>query len=164
MPTFDVVSEVDLHEVTNALDQANREVSTRFDFKGTDSRFEMDDTVITMISQSDFQLQQMHEMLLSKLSKRGIDVGDRAQGKGDQHRIDAFIFKGNFLTRQVQPFDREGQPLDPLLAQPPPARGRFQCVKMRDLAMVVMGGVVSRPEADLQNAALRFRHDRLAFV
>jgi uncharacterized protein YajQ (UPF0234 family) len=84
MPTFDVVSEVDLHEVTNALDQANREVSTRFDFKGTDSRFEMDDTVITMISQSDFQLQQMHEMLLSKLSKRGIDVGAVDTGKVEQ--------------------------------------------------------------------------------
>ena len=84
MPTFDVVSEVDLHEVTNALDQANREVSTRFDFKGTDSRFEMDETVITMISQSDFQLQQMHEMLLSKLSKRGIDVGAVDTGKVEQ--------------------------------------------------------------------------------
>ncbi len=83
MPTFDVVSEVDLHEVTNALDQANREVSTRFDFKGTDSCFEIDDAVITMISQSDFQLQQMHEMLLSKLSKRGINVGSVETGKAE---------------------------------------------------------------------------------
>ena len=83
MPTFDVVSEVDLHEVTNALDQANREVSTRFDFKGTDSRFEIDDSVITMISQSDFQLNQMHEMLLSKLSKRGINIGSVETGKAE---------------------------------------------------------------------------------
>ena len=83
MPTFDVVSEVDLHEVTNALDQANREVSTRFDFKGTDSRFEIDDAVVTMISQSDFQLKQMHDILLSKLSKRGINVGSVDTGKAE---------------------------------------------------------------------------------
>ena len=83
MPTFDVVSEVDLHEVTNALDQANREVATRFDFKGTDSSFEIDDCMITMISQSDFQLNQMHEILLSKLSKRGINIGSVETGKAE---------------------------------------------------------------------------------
>lgn len=83
MPTFDVVSEVDLHEVTNALDQANREVTTRFDFKGTDSTFEIEGSVITMISQSDFQLNQMHEILLSKLSKRGINVGSVETAKAE---------------------------------------------------------------------------------
>ncbi len=74
MPTFDLVSEVDMHEVSNAVDQANREVTNRFDFKGTDSRFERDEAVITSVSESDFQLQQMLDMLKSRLVKRGIDI------------------------------------------------------------------------------------------
>ena len=64
MPSFDVVSEVDMHEV-----------STRFDFKGTGSRFELEGSVVTLYSQSDFQLKQMLDILMSKLSKRGVDVG-----------------------------------------------------------------------------------------
>lgn len=75
MPSFDVVSEVDMHEVTNAVDQANREVTTRFDFKGTGSRYEQDKSVITLHSQSEFQLKQMLDVLTSKLTKRGVDVG-----------------------------------------------------------------------------------------
>jgi uncharacterized protein YajQ (UPF0234 family) len=75
MPSFDVVSEVDMHEVTNAVDQANREVTTRFDFKGTGSRFALEGSVVTLVSQSDFQLKQMMDMLVSKLAKRGVDVG-----------------------------------------------------------------------------------------
>jgi uncharacterized protein YajQ (UPF0234 family) len=74
MPSFDVVSEVDTHELTNAVDQANREVETRFDFKGTGSRFDRDDEQITLISKSDFQLKQMLDILRSKMSKRGVDV------------------------------------------------------------------------------------------
>ena len=63
-----------MHEVSNAVDQANREVSTRFDFKGTGSRFELEGPVVTLFSQSDFQLKQMLDILNSKLSKRGVDV------------------------------------------------------------------------------------------
>lgn len=74
MPSFDVVSEFDAHEVSNALDQANREVSTRFDFKGTNSKLEFEDQVITLTSQTDFQLAQMMDILRQKLAKRGIDV------------------------------------------------------------------------------------------
>src|SRR5210317_243812 len=74
MPSFDVVSEVNHHELTNAVDQANREVSTRFDFKGTDSNFELKDSNITMNTESEFQLQQMYDMLCNKLVKRGIDI------------------------------------------------------------------------------------------
>jgi uncharacterized protein YajQ (UPF0234 family) len=74
MPSFDIVSEVDEHEVANATDQANREVETRFDFKGTDSIFEREGGVITSVSQSDFQLRQMLDILQSKLSKRGVDI------------------------------------------------------------------------------------------
>lgn len=74
MPSFDVVSEVDKHELTNAIDQANKEVVTRFDFKGTDSSFELKDLEIKMSTESEFQLDQMYNVLTSKLSKRGIDL------------------------------------------------------------------------------------------
>lgn len=74
MPSFDVVSDFDSHEARNGVDQANREVNTRFDFKGTGSRYELDQLVITMTSQSEFQLKQMLDILHQKLSKRGIDI------------------------------------------------------------------------------------------
>jgi len=75
MPSFDVVSDYDAHEASNAVDQANREVNTRFDFKGTGSKYVLDTQIVTMTSQSDFQLQQMRDILQQKMSKRGIDVG-----------------------------------------------------------------------------------------
>ncbi len=75
MPSFDVVSDFDAHEASNAVDQANREVNTRFDFKGTGSKFELDTQVITLTTQSDFQLKQMLDILRQKLAKRSIDVG-----------------------------------------------------------------------------------------
>lgn len=75
MPSFDMVSEVDMHEVGNATDQASREVATRFDFKGTQSSFEREDAVITIVSESEFQVGQMLDILRTKLSRRGIDLG-----------------------------------------------------------------------------------------
>jgi uncharacterized protein YajQ (UPF0234 family) len=74
MPSFDIVSEVDAHEVTNAVDQATREVGQRFDFKGTNAKFDLKERVITLSAPADFQLKQMLEILRLKLSKRGIDV------------------------------------------------------------------------------------------
>ena len=74
MPSFDVVSELDGHEVANAVDQANREVNTRFDFKGTGAKFEVNDFVVSMEAEADFQLKQMLDILTQKLSRRGIDV------------------------------------------------------------------------------------------
>ena len=74
MPSFDVVSEVDSHEVTNALDQANRELSTRFDFRGVTATFERADDLITMTADADIQLQQMLDILQNKLHRRGIDI------------------------------------------------------------------------------------------
>lgn len=73
MPSFDVVSQVDRHELTNAIDQANRELSQRFDFKGTDARFELDERVVTQTAPSEFQLKQMLDILKSRLIGRGID-------------------------------------------------------------------------------------------
>jgi uncharacterized protein YajQ (UPF0234 family) len=74
MPSFDVVSEVNHHELSNAVDQANREVTTRFDFKGTGSNFELAGNLITMNTQSEFQLQQMYDILCNKLVKRSVDI------------------------------------------------------------------------------------------
>ena len=75
MPSFDVVSEVDMHEMNNAIDQANREVGTRFDFKGVDSKFELIEQEGILISaEADFQVRQMIEILRSKLVKRGVDT------------------------------------------------------------------------------------------
>ncbi len=74
MPSFDIVSEVDKHELTNAVDQANRELSTRFDFKGVDAKFALDDQVITQSAPSDFQVKQMTDILRARLLARGIDV------------------------------------------------------------------------------------------
>lgn len=81
MPSFDVVSEVDMHEVTNGVDQANREVGTRFDFKGTDAKFEQKEDVITMYADGEFQLGQMMDILNSKLHRRGIDIACLEKGK-----------------------------------------------------------------------------------
>ncbi len=74
MPSFDVVSDFDKHEATNAIDQSNREVNTRFDFKGTGSEYTLDTNIITLKTQSEFQLKQMIEILRQKLSKRGINI------------------------------------------------------------------------------------------
>jgi uncharacterized protein YajQ (UPF0234 family) len=81
MPSFDIVSEVDMHELNNALDQSNREVGTRFDFKGIDALFELDnDSNIKVSAEADFQIQQMLEMLRSKMVKRGIDTKSLKEG------------------------------------------------------------------------------------
>lgn len=74
MPSFDVVSEIDMHEASNAVDQANREVGTRFDFKDSGAKFELADAIVTMTAESEFQLQQMLDILYARLSRRGIDL------------------------------------------------------------------------------------------
>ena len=74
MPSFDVVSEVEMHEVTNAVDQANREISTRFDLKGTSAKYALKDTVVTMTGDAEFQLQQLLDILQTKLNRRGVDI------------------------------------------------------------------------------------------
>ena len=73
MPSFDTVSEVDKHELSNAVDQANRELASRFDFKGTDASFALEDFVITLTAPSEFQLGQMRDILRARLSARSID-------------------------------------------------------------------------------------------
>lgn len=80
MPSFDIVSEVDLHELSNAIDQANREVGTRFDFKGVDAKFELSDSVINVSAEVDFQIRQMLDILHGKLVKRSIDAKCMQEG------------------------------------------------------------------------------------
>lgn len=74
MPSFDIVSELNAHEVANAVDQANREVGTRFDFKGTNAKYELNEFVVTLVAQADFQLKQMLDIVKLKLTKRNIDI------------------------------------------------------------------------------------------
>jgi len=74
MPSFDVVSEVDSHELKNAVDQANREIANRFDFKGSDSKVELNGTEMKVSSDSKFRVEQVVSVLHQKLAKRGIDI------------------------------------------------------------------------------------------
>lgn len=93
MPSFDVVSEVNMHEVHNAVDQANREVNTRFDFKGSGANFSLNEDIITMYGESDFHLKQMLDILFAKLSKRGVDLAcmeinvPEISGKGARQEV-----------------------------------------------------------------------------
>lgn len=73
MPSFDVVSEIDSHEITNAVDQANRELSSRFDFRGVQAKFERSENVIRLTAEADIQLNQMVDILREKLVKRSVD-------------------------------------------------------------------------------------------
>jgi uncharacterized protein YajQ (UPF0234 family) len=107
MPSFDVVSEVDMHEVTNAVDQANREVTNRFDFKGTNSRFERQGSAITMHGPAVFQLRQMLDVLRSRLAKRKVDLAclqvDEPQESGKEARQVVTVRQGidGPLARQI---------------------------------------------------------------
>jgi uncharacterized protein YajQ (UPF0234 family) len=74
MPSFDVVSEIDHHELKNALDQANREIGTRYDFKGSSAVIEQSGNDLKLEAESEFQIKQMVPILKEKMSKRGIDV------------------------------------------------------------------------------------------
>lgn len=74
MPTFDIVSEVDKQELHNAVDQTNKEVTNRFDFKGSDARVEQAEYVLTVYADDDFKLDQVLDVLMGKLAKRNIDV------------------------------------------------------------------------------------------
>jgi uncharacterized protein YajQ (UPF0234 family) len=81
MPSFDTVSEVDLQEVTNAVDQANREVGNRYDFKGSCAGVEQATAQLSLQADNEFQLQQVKDILHTKLAKRGIDLGSLEEGK-----------------------------------------------------------------------------------
>lgn len=74
MPSFDIVSKLDQHEVANAVDQANRELDKRFDFRGADASFELAEGVVTLKADAEFRLKQMQEILFQRLVARGVDI------------------------------------------------------------------------------------------
>ncbi|WP_284452331.1 MULTISPECIES: YajQ family cyclic di-GMP-binding protein [Methylophaga] len=98
MPSFDIVSEVDKHELANAVDQTNRELKNRFDFRGTDAKVEQSDKVLTMHADSDFQLDQLLDILRLKLVKRGVDVSclevKDSVGNGKMRKQDVLVREG----------------------------------------------------------------------
>ena len=94
MPTFDIVSEVDKQEIRNALDQVNKEVSTRFDFKGSDARVEQSEYILTVFADDEFKLSQVLDILMAKLAKRGVDV--RCLERGEVDKV-----SGNKVKQQV---------------------------------------------------------------
>lgn len=107
MPSFDIVSEYDAHEATNAVDQANREVTTRFDFKGSGANYTLADDRVTMSASSEFQLQQMLDILQIKLTKRGVDIScleidePRTTGKTAQQNITLRQGLDSVLTKKI---------------------------------------------------------------
>jgi uncharacterized protein YajQ (UPF0234 family) len=84
MPSFDTVSEVDAHELNNAIDQTSREISTRFDFKDSNAKVSHEDSNIRLEAKSEFQLGQVYDILITKMSKRGIDVMCLERGKVEE--------------------------------------------------------------------------------
>lgn len=95
MPSFDIVSEVNKVELANSLDQANKEISNRFDFKGSDARIENKELELTLYADDDFKLSQVKDVLINKMSKRGIDV--RVLEDGKTHKV-----SGNKLKEIIQ--------------------------------------------------------------
>ncbi|MBX9597520.1 MAG: YajQ family cyclic di-GMP-binding protein [Burkholderiales bacterium] len=81
MPSFDVVSEVNKVELTNAIDQSNKEIANRFDFKGSDCKIELKELDLTIYADNDFQLGQVKDILVGKLTKRGVDTRSLSEGK-----------------------------------------------------------------------------------
>jgi len=90
MPSFDVVSEVDHHELTNAVDQMNREITNRYDFKGSNARVELKDQVMNLEADNEFQIKQMHDIIYKKLASRGIDTACLDQGKIEERGMRAY--------------------------------------------------------------------------
>ena len=102
MPSFDIVSEVNLHEITDAVDQTNREVGNRFDFKGTDARVEQKEALITVHGENEFQIRQVLGILHNRMAKRGIDIASLS--KGD---VQSSGGKATMLINVIQGIDQD---------------------------------------------------------
>jgi len=95
MPSFDIVSEVDRVELRNAVDQANKEVANRFDFKGSDARVEVADKLLTLFADDDFKIEQVFDILTAKFAKRGVDV--RCLDRQDSQKVG-----GNKVKQEIK--------------------------------------------------------------
>ncbi len=100
MPSFDVVSEVDFHEVTNAIDQANRELQTRFDFRGVAAKFERKEDVVRITAEADIQLDQMADILRAKLVKRSIDP--KVMDIGEREHVGKLLHKNIKIQEGIE--------------------------------------------------------------
>ena len=100
MPSFDIVSETDMHEVTNAVDQTKRELGNRWDFKNVEADIELDDTRITLSAQEEFQLEQLMDMLRMSFAKRSID--SRALSETDDQRSGKQIKRSMTLQQGIE--------------------------------------------------------------
>lgn len=115
MPSFDIVSEIDKHELSNAVDQANREISNRFDFRGTDAKVEQSDKILTLHADSDFQLEQVLDILRLKLVKRGIEINclevKDSVGNGKMRKQDVITREGidKDLSRKIVKMIKESK-------------------------------------------------------
>jgi uncharacterized protein YajQ (UPF0234 family) len=103
MPSFDVICEANMVEIRNALDQANKEITNRFDFKGSDARIELKDKAMTAFADDDFKLGQVRDVLLSKLAKRNVDV--RFLDYGSTEKISGDKVKQVITVRHGVPQD-----------------------------------------------------------
>lgn len=104
MPSFDIVCEANAVEVRNAVDQANKEISTRFDFKGSDARIEIKDRELTAFADDDFKLEQVRDVMVSKFSKRNVDV--RFLDYGTVQKVGGDKVKQVVTVRQGVPGDQ----------------------------------------------------------
>jgi uncharacterized protein YajQ (UPF0234 family) len=95
MPSFDIVSEVNQVELRNAVDQANKEIANRFDFKGSDARVELGENLLTLYADDDFKLGQVYDVLTTKFAKRGVDVRSLERGKPEK-------ISGNKLKEEIK--------------------------------------------------------------
>lgn len=115
MPAFDIVSEVDQHELTNAVDQANRELANRFDFRGSDAKVEQASKVLTLFADSDFQLDQLQDILRLKLVKRKVEVScleiKDPVGQGKMRKQDVIVREGidKDLSRKIVKLVKESK-------------------------------------------------------
>ena len=115
MPAFDIVSEVDQHELTNAVDQANREVDSRFDFRGTDASVEQSNKTLTLNASSDFQLDQLLDILRMKLVKRKVEISclevKDPVGNGKMRKQEVIIREGidKDLSRKIVKLVKESK-------------------------------------------------------
>ena len=115
MPAFDIVSEVDQHELTNAVDQANRELANRYDFRGSDAKVEQAAKVLTLFADSDFQLEQLLDILRMKLVKRKIEVScleiKDPMGQGKMRKQDVIVREGieKALSRKIVKLVKESK-------------------------------------------------------
>jgi uncharacterized protein YajQ (UPF0234 family) len=104
MPSFDIVCEANAVEVRNAIDQANKEISTRFDFKGSDARIEIKERELTAFADDDFKLEQVRDVMVSKFAKRGVDV--RFLDYGAVQKVGGDKVKQVVTVRQGVPGDQ----------------------------------------------------------